>query len=116
MGAAIAVTNSWLAFTEVLKDPSFVGNPAGRMAAAAAALASGFNAVRSIKSGGKGTAGAGGGGAAASAGGGGGASGGNVSRNVAIRLEGDVFGQEQIRGLINQINEAVEGGALVRLV
>jgi len=115
IGAAIGVTNSWLAFTEVLKDPAFVGNPLGRIAAAGSALAAGLNAVRNIKSGGK-SASTGGGGGVAQASGSVGAGGGDVSRNVAIRLEGQVFGQEQIRGLINQINEAVEGGAIVRLV
>jgi hypothetical protein len=115
IGAAIGVTNSWLAFTEVLKDPSFVGNPLGRIAAASSALAAGLNAVRNIKSGSK-SASSAGGGTSAAGGGQSSSSGGNVSRNVAIRLEGQNFGQEQIRGLINQINEAVEGGAVVRLV
>jgi hypothetical protein len=50
ISAGIALANSWLAFTEVLKDPSFVGRPFARIAAAGAALASGLNAVRNIKS------------------------------------------------------------------
>lgn len=49
IGAAIALANSWLAFTEVLKDPAYVGRPFARFAAAAAALSSGLNAVRNIK-------------------------------------------------------------------
>lgn len=69
IGAGIALANSWLAFTEVLKDPALIGRPFARGLAAAAALASGLNAVRSIKSASKGgtSAGASGGGATASA-------------------------------------------------
>lgn len=56
--------NSYLAFTEVLKDPSFVGRPWARAGAAMAALGQGLGAVASIRSGGGGmrTGGAGGGG------------------------------------------------------
>ena len=40
-----------------------------------------------------------------------------VSRNVAISLTGgDMFSRDQVRSLINSINEAVEDGAIVRLV
>jgi tetratricopeptide (TPR) repeat protein len=64
IGAGIALANSWLAFTEVLKDPAFVGRPFARIAAAGAALSSGLQAVQNIKSaspggGGGGSAGAG---------------------------------------------------------
>ena len=50
ISAGIALANSWLAFTEVLKDPSYVGRPIARFAAAGAALASGLNAVKNINS------------------------------------------------------------------
>ena len=50
IGAGLALANSYLAFTEVLKDPSFIGRPFARIAAAGAALASGLQAVRGIKS------------------------------------------------------------------
>jgi hypothetical protein len=62
--AAIAqgTINSYLAFTEVLKDPSFVGRPWARAGAAMAALGQGLGAVASIRSGGGGMKGAGGGG------------------------------------------------------
>lgn len=63
LSAAFGIANSWLAFTEVLKDPSFIGNPFGRIAAAGAALSAGLNAVRNIKSASPG--GGGGGGSAA---------------------------------------------------
>lgn len=40
-----------------------------------------------------------------------------VSRNVAISLQGgDMFSRDQVVQLINSINEAVEDGAIVRLV
>lgn len=39
-----------------------------------------------------------------------------VSRNVAIQLQGEVFNAAQVRSLINQINEEVEDGAVIRLV
>jgi hypothetical protein len=39
-----------------------------------------------------------------------------VSRNVALQLHGDVFSRESVIQLINGINEAVEDGAIVRLV
>jgi len=49
--AAQALINSYVAFTEVLKDPSFIGRPWARFGAAASALSSGLAAVASIKSG-----------------------------------------------------------------
>jgi hypothetical protein len=49
--AAQALTNSYLAFTQVLADPSLVGRPFARFGLAASALASGLAAVASIKSG-----------------------------------------------------------------
>ncbi|MEO1108259.1 MAG: phage tail length tape measure family protein [Pseudomonadota bacterium] len=39
-----------------------------------------------------------------------------VSRNVAIQLEGQSFTRDQVRDLINEINEAVDDGAIIRLV
>ena len=50
LAAVQGVVNSYLAFTEVLKDPAYVGRPWARFGAAASALASGLAAVRSIKS------------------------------------------------------------------
>ena len=50
LAAVQGVINSYLAFTEVLKDPAYVGRPWARFGAAASALASGLAAVRSIKS------------------------------------------------------------------
>lgn len=116
IGAGVALANSWLAFTEVLKDPSFVGRPFARFAAAASALGAGLNAVRNIRSASTG-GGAVSGGAATAGAVSGGATGGGVSRNVAISLTGgDMFSRSQVINLINSINEAVEDGAIVRLV
>jgi hypothetical protein len=49
LAAVQGIVNSYLAFTEVLKDPAYVGRPWARFGAAASALASGLAAVRSIK-------------------------------------------------------------------
>lgn len=48
--AAQALINSWVAYTEMLKDPSFVSRPWARFAAAASVLAAGLNAVQAIRS------------------------------------------------------------------
>lgn len=53
--AAQALINSYVAFTEVLKDPSFIGRPWARFGAAASALSSGLAAVAAIKSGSSGS-------------------------------------------------------------
>ena len=63
-GAAQAVANSYIAFTEALKNPP---GPPFSYAQAAAALASGLRAVQSIKSSGSGGGGGGGGSAPAAA-------------------------------------------------
>jgi hypothetical protein len=119
IGAGIALANSWLAFTEVLKDPSFIGRPFARVAAAGAALSSGLQAVRNIKSASRGGGGASSAGSSvgmAQTASGGAAAGGGTSRNVAIQLTGgDMFSRDQVIRLINAINESVEDGAIVRL-
>lgn len=58
--AAQALTNSYLAFTQILADPSLIGRPFARFGLAASALASGLSAVASIKGGGGGSISAGG--------------------------------------------------------
>jgi len=112
IGAGIALANSWLAFTEVLADPSFKGRPWARFAAATSALASGLNAVRNIKSsspGGGGSSSAGGGTGSGSAGGGQ-----SYSQQVALQLVGgDMFSRDQVLKLINAINEASKDGARI---
>jgi len=61
--ATQALINSYVAYTEVLKDPSFIGRPLARFAAAAGVLAAGLNMVQAIKG-----AGGGGGGGSTSGG------------------------------------------------
>lgn len=113
IGAAIALTNSWLAFTEVLKDPAYIGRPFARFAAAGAALSSGLNAVRSIKSGS--SSGSAGAGAGSAAGGGAGAAPQQTS-NISLQLVGgDLFSRDQVIRLINSINEATADGARIAL-
>ena len=115
IGAAIAVANSWLAFTEVLKDPAYIGRPWARIAAAGAALSSGLNAVRNIKSaqpGGSASGGAGGG--AGMAGGANAAP--QQTSNISLQLVGgDLFSRDQVLRLINSINEATADGARISL-
>ena len=114
IGAAIALTNSYIAFTEVLKDPSYIGRPWARFAAAASALSSGLAAVRSIKSGTPGGSTSGGG----IGGGGGGAAGGGpqYSTNVSLQLTGgELFSRQQVIKLINAINDATADGAKILL-
>jgi hypothetical protein len=48
-------------------------------------------------------------------GGGGGGGGGITGQTVTIQLQGEVFGREQVRSLITQINEAVSDGSVLRL-
>jgi hypothetical protein len=48
-------------------------------------------------------------------GGGGGGGGGGAGQVVTINLTGEIFGREQVRGLIGQINEAISDGAVLRL-
>jgi hypothetical protein len=114
IGAAIALANSWLAFTEVLKDPAYVGRPFARFAAAAAALSSGLNAVRNIKS--ASPSGSTGGGMAGAAGGGAVSSAPQTSTQVALQLVGgDMFSRDQVMRLINAINDATSDGARIIL-
>lgn len=106
-GAVEATVNAYRAAAQALADPSVPFW--GKAAAYASVLATGFQAVAAIRSAG----GGGGGGAAPSA-----PSAPNYSQAVAITLEGSetaTFTKSQVRDLINQINEAVEGGAIVRL-
>lgn len=116
--AAQAGINSYLAYTEVLKDPSLVGRPGLRFTLAASTLMAGLAQVKNIMSTNYGSGASGGGG-----GGGGGASSvpatPSYSRNVAIQLSGSdnsTFSQGQIRDLINSINEELDNGSQIRIV
>jgi hypothetical protein len=111
---AQGLLNSYRAFTEVLADPALIGRPFLRTALAASTLGAGLAQVANMRS-----VGGGGGGGAASAGAAASAASAapSVSRNVAISLTGgDMFSRSQVVQLINSINEAVEDGAVVRLV
>jgi hypothetical protein len=54
-----ATINAWTAYTEVLKDPSFIGRPWARFAAAAGVLSAGLGAVANIRRAGGGGGGGG---------------------------------------------------------
>lgn len=109
LSAGIALANSWLAFTEVLKDPSFIGRPFARIAAAGSALASGLNAVRNIKSAQPGGASAGSASSASAAP--------SIPQSIAnITLNGDTFSRGTVEGLFEQINDGLRQGRVINLV
>jgi hypothetical protein len=107
--AAEALVSTYKGAAKALEKGAF------GFAEAAAVIAKGIgfvNAIKGASAGGGGAVGAGGTGAAAS-----GPAGGGVSQNVAIQLVGgDMFNRSQVVTLINKINEAVEGGAKLRIV
>jgi hypothetical protein len=111
---AVALINTYEAFTKALAayPPPF------NYVAAAAALAAGLAQVANIR---KTTKDGGGGG------GGGASSGGTASaataaaqpqptQGIYVSLEGEKFGREQIRGLIDQINSAQRDGYRIQMV
>jgi len=108
ISAGIAVANSWLAFTEVLKDPSFVGRPFARIAAATSAAAAGLNAVKNIKSAQIGGTSSGGASASSAS---------SAPQSVAnITLVGDTFSRGTVEDLFTQINEGLRQGRVINLV
>jgi hypothetical protein len=105
--AAEALVNAWTAFSQVLRDPTLPWF--AKVPAALGVLSAGLGAVNAITSGSKSSSAATSGAAAQPAAP-------VVSRDVAISVAGgDMFSRDQIIGLINSINEAVEDGARVRL-
>lgn len=117
-GAAEVLVNAFVGASKELKEKGVIG-----IATAASVIAAGVGFVTSLRSIRPSTSSGGvSGGFAGGFGGGGGAAAApapapapEVSRNVAIKLEGGVFGRDQVINLINEINEAVEDGAVVRL-
>ena len=117
---AQATLDSYSAFTQVLRDPSFIGRPWMRAIAAGSVLSSGLAQVAAMRSTSIG-GGSSGGGAAVSV-----PSSAAVSEpdrasptNVAIQLLGDdetMYSRKSVRKMINAINEAVDDGARIRLV
>jgi hypothetical protein len=99
--AAQGLINSYTAYTEVLKDPSFVGRPFARFAAAGAVLASGLKMVSAIR--GVGSSGGGGGAGAAAA---------QPATAPAAPLDvrltgisaGDLFSGAQLSGLLDRLS------------
>lgn len=106
-GAAEALVNSWRAFAQVLANGSLPWF--AKIPAALTVLSAGLGAVNAITSGSKSSSAATSSAATEPAAP-------VVSRDVAISVAGgDMFSRDQIIGLINSINEAVEDGARVRL-
>jgi hypothetical protein len=113
ISAGIALANSWLAFTEVLKDPAYVGRPWARFAAAASALASGINAVKNINSAQPGGSGGGGGASAAAGAGGGGQAAPATTMNFTVQNDPFGFGERFARNLVSQMNDARRSGSSI---
>jgi hypothetical protein len=123
---ANAAVDAYAAITGAYKVGARIGGPPVGAAFAAAAGAFQFANIKNIASqqynGGKGSGGAGvvapsvaastpAGAVATSPV----ANTGGGSQVVSINLQGEIFGREQVRGLINQINEAISDGATLRL-
>jgi hypothetical protein len=116
LSAAQGLINSYVAFTEVLKDPSFIGRPWARLAAAGGVLAAGLNMVQAIK----GVSSSGG--AAASSGGGGATATAAVApaqqpaTTFSFTLQNDPmgFGENFARQLIDQLNSTQRNGGQIR--
>lgn len=103
---AEAIVNTYKGITQALGSAPFPAN----LAAAATVAAQGFAAVQQIQNTNKNTRSVSGVGAT-----GGGAAPASTSQAAVINLQGDVFGRQQIIGLIEAINEASEDGARVRV-
>jgi len=111
---AEAVIEGYSAAVAAWRQGMTQGGPPLAAAYTAASLARTGALISQIQSSGKGGGGASAGMAAA---GSGMAASPQVSRNVAIQLSGgDLYSRDQVVQLINSINEAVEDGAIVRLV
>ena len=102
--AAEGIINSYLAGTQVLKDPSLPFHQ--KIPAAAAVLANGLSMVNAIRG-----ASTGGGGGAVSA-----ATTPSVSRVANIQLVGDTFSQSSVRDLFEEINQGLVDGYRINLV
>jgi hypothetical protein len=109
--AGEALVNAWRAYSQVIADPSLPWF--AKIPAALSVLSAGLGAVSAIK----GVGGGGGGGAGAGAAAAGGAASGpppnNQYYNVSLTGDGPVS-QGSIRGLISQLNEAIEDGAVLK--
>ena len=116
LAAAEGLVNSFLAFTQVLRDPKLGFYE--KIAAAATVLAAGLNMVQAIK--GVTSSGGGGGGAAAATGGGGGTAGSIAPQEtrprgpaVSLTLVGDQgFSRAQIVQIAEALNDAGDEGQL----
>ena len=110
-GAAQALISTYQGAAKELEKGVF------GFATAAALISKGLAFVSAIKGVSSGGGGGGGGGAAVAGAAPAAAAAPSVSRNVAISLTGgDMFSRSQVVRLINSINEAVEDGAIVRVV
>jgi hypothetical protein len=110
LGIAQALINAWVGASEALKLP-FPAN----MAAFASVLATGLNAVANIRRVSSSGGGSSSGGAISTPPTDGGRGGGGADRSVYVTLQGSSFGRDQVRDLLDQINEYVADGGRVVL-
>ena len=95
LGAAMAAAAGAFQFAQIRAISSQQYNGAGTTApSVAAATPAGATAVADV---------------------GGGGGGGDGGQTVTINLTGEIFGREQVRNLITQINEAISDGSTLRL-
>lgn len=111
LNASRALMNAWMAYTEVLADPAFVGRPWARAAAAAQVLSAGLGAVNAIRS--VSTSGSGGGAGGATQTAQAQAQAVPVQRMVIETQSGGMIPQASLGGLIEQINEAGRQGFVI---
>jgi hypothetical protein len=113
---AEAIISGYQAAVDAWQRGMAAGGPALAAAYTAMSVARTGGLIAQMKSAGKGGSGSSGGGSASGGMGGAGAAT-SVSRNVAIQLTGgNMFSRDQVINLINGINEAVDDGAIVRVV
>jgi hypothetical protein len=113
MYIAQALMSTFAAATQAMANPMLM-DPFSKFAAYAAVATKGLAAVASIaKVGGGGGGGAAGAGAAAGAGGATGGGGGTMGNSVYVNLQGQSFGRDQVRSLVESIAQYQKDGGQV---
>lgn len=110
-----AVINGYGAATAAWKQGMEIGGPPVAAAFTAASLVRTAALVNSIKSTGMKSGGGGGGGSSSVGTGGAVDQARPQNQIVTINLEGEVFGRDQVRGLIGKINDALDDGYSLRI-
>jgi hypothetical protein len=114
MYIAQALMSTFSAATQAMANPLLI-DPVSKFAAYAAVATKGLAAVASIAKagGGGGGGGASAGAGAAAGGGGGGSGGGGMGNSVYVNLQGQSFGRDQVRSLVESIAQYQKDGGQV---